>query len=363
VGIALAAAVTGWVWPLIRPHAYVVALGLSLSVLLTATGQEGQVALLLALYCGLSLAFVFWEREPFALVLPAAYGFFGLLATWRYYGTPDAYLPLALSGVGCVLFVAYAALKGSFPRWSLVARALAFTYAVAAPIVGWVRLDDLAQPSGFVGAQHFEKTLLYETAAASVAVLAFLLVGLSWFERRVEIAAGATVLMMVALLLEVGHFRPDNIQAYTAPLGVYVLVAAPLALRFRALSDDVREAIGIGELLGALLIMAPTFLQSFDHDAWLYGIILLIEGLALVGLAVLRRRLWLLCSSTGFVVVDGLHYLFFSGGPTPPNWLLLAIAGTLVMAAGTAILFGRDQWTIWQSNLEAWWNRRAAEAS
>ena len=362
VGLALAAAATRWFWPLIRPHVYVLALGLSLGVLLSAADQHGQVALLLALYSGLSLAFVIWEREPLTLVLPAAYGFFAVLATWRYYSPPDAYLPLALSAIGCALFVAHALLRRRYERWSQVALALAFTYAVAAPIAAWVRLNDLAQPSGFVGAQHFEKTLLYETAAASVAVLAFLLVGLSWFQRRVEIAAGATALMMVALLLEVGHFRPDNIQAYTAPLGVYVLAGALIASRLRGLPEDIREAVGVGELLGAVLIMAPTFLQSFDHGAWAYGIILLVEGLALVGMAVVRRRIYLLCSSTGFVVADGLHYLFFSGGPALPNWAILAIAGMLVMAAGTAILFGRDQWTHWQSAIEAWWNSGQAEA-
>jgi len=357
VGVALAAVATRWLWPLVRPHVYVVALGLSLAVLLIAAGQDGQVTLLLALYTGLSLALAIWEREPPALVLPAVYGFFAVLAAWRYYAPPDAYLPLALSGIGCGLFAAYALLRRRYGRWSLVAVVLAFAYTVATPITAWVRLDDLVQPSGFVGAQHFEKTLLYETAAASVGVLAILLVALAWFQRRVEIAASATMLMMVALLLEVGHFRPDNIQAYTAPLGVYVLAGALLALRFSKLPSDAREAVGVGELVGALLIMAPSFVQSFDHGAWAYGIVLLGEGLALFGIAVVRRRLWLLCSSTGFVVVDGLHYLFFSGGPALPNWVLLAIAGTLVMAAGTAILLGRDQWTRWQSAIEVWWSR------
>ena len=103
-------------------------------------------------------------------------------------------------------------------------------------------------------------------------------------------------------------------------------------------------------------------MQSFDHAAWAYGVILLVEGLALVGLAILRRRIWLLCSSTGFVVADGLHYLFFSGGPALPNWALLAIAGLLVMAAGTAILFGREQWAHWQSSIESWWNQAPIEA-
>ncbi len=359
VGLALAAATSRWFWPLTRPHVYVLALGLSLGVLLSAENQQGLVALLLALCTVLSLTLVIWEREPLALVLPAAYGFFAVLAGWHHFELADAYLPLALSGIGSALFAVCALLRGRYERWSQAAMGLAFAYAVAAPLVAWVRLRELAEPSGFVGAQHFEKTLLYETAAASVGVLAFLLVGLAWLQRRVEIAAGATALMMVALLLEVGHFRPDNIQAYSAPLGVYVLAAALLALRLRSLPEDVRDALGIGELSGALLLMAPTFFQSLHHGAWAYGIILLVEGLALVGVAVVRRRLWLLCSSTGFVVADGLHYLFFSGGPTPPTWLLLATAGMLVMAAGTAILLGREQWTRWQSGIEAWWSREA----
>jgi len=359
VGLALIAATTRWFWPLVRPHVYVIALGLSLGVLLSAEHQQGLVALLLTLYTVLSLALVLWERQPLVLVLPAAYGFFALLAARRQFDVPDAYLPLALSGVGCALFAVHALLRGRYQSWSQATVGLAFAYAVAAPVAGWVRLWGLAEPTGFVGGQHFEKTLLYETAAASLAVLAFLLVGLAWSRRRIEIAAGATVLMIAALLLEVGHFRPDNVQAYTAPLGIYVLAAALLALRLRSLPEDVRDALGFGELVGALLLMAPTFFQSLHHGGWVYGIVLLVEGLALVGIAIARRRLWLLCSSTGFVVADGLHYLFFSGGPTPPNWLLLAIAGMLVMAAGTAILLGREQWTHWQASVEAWWTREA----
>ncbi len=359
VGLALVAATTRWFWPLVRPHIYVIATGLSLGVLLSAENQQGLVALLLGLYAVLSLGFVLREGRPLTSVLPAAYGFFAVLAAWRHFGVPDAYLPPALSGIGCALFAVCAALRSRYQSWSQAAMGLAFAYAVAAPVVGWVRLWELAEPSGFVSGQHFEKTLLYESAAASLTILAFLLVGLAWLQRRVEIAAGATALMMAALLLEVGHFRPDNIQAYTAPLGVYVLAAALLALRLRSLPEDIRDALGVGELGGALLLMAPTFFQSLHHGAWAYGTILLVEGLALVGVAVVRRRLWLLCSSTGFVVADGLHYLFFSGGPTPPTWVLLSVAGMLVMAAGTGILLGREQWTVWQAGIEAWWSREA----
>jgi hypothetical protein len=165
---------------------------------------------------------------------------------------------------------------------------------------------------------------------------------------------------MVALLLEVGHLRPDNVQAYTAPLGIYVLGGALLASRLRELPQDVRLLIGSLEMAGAALIMGPSFVESFDPDGWAYGLILLGEGLAFLALALVQRRLWLLGTAVTFVVLDGLHYLFFAGGPPLPNWAILAIAGTGVMAAGVAMLLGRDRWTDWQRKVLAWWSREPA---
>ena len=356
LAVAAVAATMRWWWPAVRPHAYVIALAISMFVLLSSLEQEGSLALALALYTGLSLALVLWEQEALVLPIPAAYGFFAVLAAWRYGDTPDAYLPLALSGIGCAAFLGSALLRRRYDTWAKVGLVLALAYATSAPVVGWVRLDSLAQPDGFVGAEHFEETLLYQTSAASVFLLALPVVALAWLLRRVEIAAGATVLMMVALLLEIGHFRPDNVQFYTAPLGAYLLVGALLSSRLRGLPNDLRQLIVLAESLAAILIMAPSLEQSFDEGAWAYGVVLLGEGLGLVAVAIMRRRLWLLGSAIGFVVLDGLHYLFFAGGPALPPWAMLAIAGTAVMAAGTAILFGRDQWTRWQHAFEAWWS-------
>ena len=365
LGIATVAATMRWWWPELRLHAYAIALGMSLFVLLASVDEEGQVALLLALYTAVALVLTLWEGEPLALALPAAYGFFALLAAWRHFEPDDAYLPLVISGVGYGLFAAHAALRRRpWPAlaqlsdaWPLAAQALAFAYAVAAPVAGWVRLAVLADPDGFVGTEPFEETLLYQTAAASVLLLGLLMMAQWWLVRRVEIAVGASAVLMVALLLAIGHFRPENVQAYTAPLGAYLLAGAFLALRVERLSDEVRLFIGPLEALGAAVLMGPSFVQSFDDDAWRYGLILLGEGLGLVALALVQRRLWLLSTSVTFVVLDGVHYLFFAGGPALPNWAILAIAGTAVMAAGTAILLGRDRWTDWQRMVEAWWSR------
>ena len=367
VGIAAVAATMRWWWRDLRVHAYVIATGMSLFVLLSAVQAEGAVALLLVLYAALALALTLWELEPLGLALPAAYGFFALLAGWRYYDAAAAYLPLAISGIGYASFASHAVLRdrrlppsvrlGLPVSWPHVVLGCAFAYAAAAPIAGWVRLATLTDEHGFVGTERFEATLLYQTSAASVLLLALLALALSWLWRRLELAAGASALMMVALLLEVGHWRPENAQAYTAPLGGYLLAAALLALRVRGLPNDLRAMTGPAEALGALLIMAPSFVQSLDDNGWRYGLILLAEALAFVAVALVQRRLWLLAVSLVLAVLNGVHYLFFAGGPALPNWAILAIAGTAVMAAGTAILLGRDRWTVWQRAVQAWWSR------
>ncbi|MEX1254429.1 MAG: hypothetical protein WEE64_08815 [Dehalococcoidia bacterium] len=357
LGVIAVAVAMRWLWPEMRLHAYAVAIGLSLFVLLSSTEAEGRVALLLAIYGGIAFAIALWELEAFALVLPATYGFFALLAAWRYYTPDDAYLPLIIAFIAWTLYATYAALREQERRWADVLLALAFGYAALAPIVGWVRLSQLADPEGFVGTQSFEATALYQTSAAGVALLGLLVGAEAWLRRRPEIAVGASALLMVALLLEVGHFRPENVQAYTAPLGVYLLAGALLGLRVRDLPRDLRELLGPIEALSAALIVGPSLVQSFDEGAWRYGVIVLAEGLALVALALVQRRVWLLGVSVGFVVLDSVHYLIEAGVPPIPTWAILAIAGIAVMAAGTAILLGRDRWTEWQQAAIAWWYR------
>ncbi len=356
MGVAAVAATLRLWWPEVRLHAYAVALGMSLFVLLACADAEGQVALLLALYTGVALALALWERQPLALALPAAFGFFALLAAWRHYEPDDAFLPLAFSATGCALFACYAAVRSREAGWAPVLQTLAFIYAAAAPIVGWVRLGALADPEGFVGAESFEETVLYQTSAAAVGLLGLLGLAQSWFARHAGLATGASALLMVALLLEIGHFRPENVQAYTGPIGAYVLIAGLLASRARDLPKELRVLIEPVQMVGAAVLMGPNLVQSWEAGGWPYALILLAEGMVVLGLALLQRWVWLLSAATGFIVLDALRYLF-EAARVLPNWLTLTVAGLLLLAAGMAILLGRDQWTRWQRDVRAWWYR------
>lgn len=361
LGIAAVAVSMRWWWPDYRLHVYAIAAGMSLFVLLSAVDGEGQVTVLLAAYTAVSLALALWEREPFALTVPSAFGFVCLLAAWRHYEPIDLYLPLAVAGIGAVLFAAYATLRRRDTAWPPVLLALALAYLVAAPITGWVRLAILADSEGFIGAHSFEETALYQTSAGAVVLLGVLVAVAGWLEQRMEFVAGASTLLMVALLLQVGHFRPENVQAYTAPLGVYLLVGASLAFRIRNLPDGVEAFVQPLQALGAAVLMGPSLAQSWDDGGWPYALLLLGEGLLLLGVALVQRWVWLLSTATSFIVLDALRYLF-NATQLLPNWAILALAGTFVMAAGVAILLGRERWTLWQQSLQAWW-RRAPEPS
>jgi hypothetical protein len=359
LGVIAVAVSLRWLWPEMRVHAYAVSIALSLFVLLSSVEAEGRVTLLLTAYGAIAFVIALWEREALALVLPAAYGFFALLAAWRYYTPDDAYLPLIISLVGCALYAVHLALREQegARSWSTMLLALAFAYAVLAPVVGWIRLSQLADPGGFVGAQSFEATGLYQTSAAAVAMIGLLVGAEAWLRRRIDMAVAASALLMVALLLQIGHYRPENVQAYTLPLGAYILSGALLGLRVRDLPGDLRDLLGPLEAVGAGLIMGPSLAESFDAGAWRYGVFVLAEGLAFVSLALVQRRVWLLGAATGFIVLDAVHYVVRAGVPPVPTWAILAMAGIAVMAAGTAILFGRDRWTDWQRTIIAWWNR------
>lgn len=376
-GVSLAvvalAATARWWWAEVRLHIYAIALVMSLFVLLSSVEVDGRVTVLLTVYATIALALTLWERQAPALWVPAVYGFFALLAAWRLYEPRDEYLPLALSAIAYALFATRVALRDrgaavkleNLADWSLNIEGIAFAYGVAAPVAGWVRLAVLADDRGFIGVDHFEETVLYQVAAASVLLLGAMVIAHWWFaQRRIEIAVGASALLMVALLLEIGHFRPENVQAYTAPLGAYLLCGGLLALRVRDLPADFEGVIGLVEVVGAGLIMGPSFLQSFDDGAWGYGLLVLGEGLVGVALALVQRRLWLLGTSITFVVLNGVHYLFFRGGGGPgiPTWAILAMAGALIMAAGTAILVSRERWTAWQEMVLAWWSRQPPQS-
>jgi len=355
-GIAVA---TRWAWPDVRRHVFAVAVASSVFSLAMAADLEGQVALLLTVYAALTVVLSVWEREHLGLPLAAAYAFVAVFAARRYFGADEALVPLVLSAMGCAVFAVSVAV-GRAKTWSLSTLAIAFAYAAIAPLAAWLWLAALADADGYVGDEYFLQTGLYQAGVLSLAILGGLVSAKALLERSLIIAAGSSIVLMCALLLEIAHFQPDNVQAYTVPIGLYFVGATLLASRYGRLPEELSPVMERLYGLGPTIVMAPSFIQSLDRDAWEYGLALLLESLAFLALAVIQRRVWLLTIAVSFVVASGLHYLLFEEGL--PTWATLSLAGTLLMGAGTGILVGRDRWPDIQSAILAWWERRPQPA-
>jgi hypothetical protein len=340
------------------------ALAAALLAIIHGSNVEPDVIYLLAISSAVSLLLALWEREHRALVVPAAFGYAFLLTSLIYYEAPDAWLPAVLSACAVLLFAAGFALKKAsgarqaLAPWGDALLIGGLLYALVAPITGWVRLADLVDAEGLVNGTQFEKTAIYLTVIGSVALLGLLTFVWSRLQRRLEFAVLASAIFMLALLLTIGHLDPSNTQAYTVPLGLYLIALGVSGARSRAVSSEWKELSEPGIGVGAVIIMGPSLLAAIKGDGWAYNAILLAEALAFVAIALAQRWPWLLSLSIGFITLDGGYLLLFTGRPLP-TWAVLGIAGFVVMAAGTAILLARDRWSVWQRTLTAWWYRES----
>ncbi len=189
-------------------------------------------------------------------------------------------------------------------------------------------------------------------------VLGGAVAGHAWLRKHLALGAGASAILLAGILLEIAHLRPDNVQAYTAPLGLYVLALGLGAARVRDLPRDLGQLGQPAQAVGALVLMGPSLEQAWGDDGGVLAVLLLVEAIALLALALVQRGLWLLATSTGFIVLDGLRYLF-DAARALPNWMTVAIAGLVLIGAGVTILLTREQWTRWQDEVRSWWYREA----
>jgi hypothetical protein len=333
--------------------AYAAALTTTIPSLVFAINHEGQLALLLLLFAGAAVCLSVWEREPRALAFGALYGFLAVFAGRRYLELDYAVVPLLISAISYAVFAIAAALQ-RVRGWGATLLAVSFAYSVLAPLSGAYLIAHLADDEWYIGTTYFLESNIYQATVLSLAFLGGMIAALALIRGIGLAAALASLFLMAALLLEIAHFQPDNYQAFSAPLGLYLFVLALFATRYGPrLPEELSPWLERFYVLGPTLIMAPNFLQSLEQGAWHYGLLLLVESLVFLALALAQRRVWLLTIASAFVVANGLHYLFFE--QTLPTWATLSLAGVLLMAAGTAILSARDRWPAIQDAFLSWW--------
>jgi hypothetical protein len=325
-------------------HLYVVASLIAVASLAIAP-DVATLAALLTLYVAMFAATAAWDRAPVLAVLGAALGLAAVVAWQRQLGVSVALIPVAYTVAGVALYGAGAFLARRSVAWKDVLRALGALYVVAAPIAGFALIV-------LYDAHALLDSPLYHWSVGALAVAGMLALVESFVSGRRWIIVPASAVLVTAVLLEIASFRPANVQPYTLVIGGYVLLLGLVGLWRLRLIPEYADSAPYLEALGAAIIMYPSFAQSFG-GGWQFLLVLLVEASAVLLMSVALRRLGLLAAALLFLVLFAARAIFDAANALP-NWLVIMLAGTALLAIGVAILTAREQWSTWQQRILAW---------
>jgi hypothetical protein len=293
-----------------------------------------------------------FEDTPLLAAPAAVFGFAAIAAFREDAGGPLYVIPMAYTGLAVALYAAGFALRRGLPRWSDALRSAGALYALVAPAAGFGILAQNTE-GGLLDGQPFEESSLYQWSTIATAAVGLLAVVESSMARRGWAVVAGSAVLLVALLLQIGSLRPDNVQAYTAVIGVYLVALGLVGLSRLKLIPELTDTAPYVEALGATIVMLPSFEQSFD-DGWVYTMVLVVEAATFFSLGVaLRRRGLLATSLVALVLVAGRA--LFDAVNALPNWIVVLLVGMALLGIGMAILVGRDRWGQLEARLLSWW--------
>ena len=175
------------------------------------------------------------------------------------------------------------------------------------------------------------------TQAEAVALLAVaaLLVFLSRARSLYILRYVAGGLVSLAVTWELRWLGADNLQAFILAPGSYLLLVGALLPADARLKHPARLGQWIS-LAGALLLMLPTIVQSFDPDqGWVYALVLAGEALVITAIGVGTRSRLLVLTGTAFVGVAAIRGAVLAFDSGVPVALLIAAIAVLLMGGAT----------------------------
>ncbi len=318
---------------------------------------EYRTLVLVALLFAPLFACEAWRLRRWQFAVPAlAVLLGGAAALWPVFDWPTWTLASAYSLAGAGAFLALS-------RWrrvgddaaALSVQALSWAGLVLGPLTAWValglRLETIdVNPATLV---EFRALIALFLPLAAAVEFEGRRLGVRWASLP------ASALVMVALELAIATLEPGNVQAHTVPAALYLALVGLLVRTSGRLS----EHLGWHELLqlaGAALLVLPQAEQGFEPGGARWGLVLLIEGIALLGIAMALGARWL--GVSGVVTLSGvaLRFLWVNrDSDAVPYWVMLAAAGFLLLAIGLTVLLQRDWWDRTRLRLQAWWRRDA----
>ena len=339
------------------PALYVIALGYSVFVLAAAYEDPGLTAVFMAAFAGAAAAVVLAERQSGAVYLPLAYALFAVIFALVHFQPRDDVWPLPFVGMALVLYVVAFLLERPAPAWAQTLRSSGLAVALSAPNIGYGLLAFRGSETADIGRTYvISEPPLYLWSMGAVAIFGLLLAVEAWRRRSMGAGYASSVVLLTALLLGIGHFRPENPQAYVVPIGLHLLGTAwLLGPRRTSVPEEWRNLIDVAEMAAAGLLLGTTFIQTFD-DGTTCRFVLLGEAIAYLAAGLLLRRRLMVVPGLAFAAIAGALFAFErqAGGGLPP-WAILALVGGFLIGAGFLFLVRRDFWERTQRTVLGWW--------
>ncbi|MGI8550844.1 MAG: hypothetical protein ACR2PL_08675 [Dehalococcoidia bacterium] len=159
---------------------------------------------------------------------------------------------------------------------------------------------------------------------------------------------------LLAGLLTIAIAQPANVQAYTLPVGLYLVAIGMVAARRLQTTGgplSLNEALLV---LGLLFLVLPPAKQSFEPGGGRYALQLIAEGILFLALGIGLTARWLVAGAVLTLSGVALRWLLLAGSQAP-YWLTLGIVGMGLLGVGVLLLLHRDRWERLRSSLARWW--------
>jgi len=233
--------------------------------------------------------------------------------------------------------------------------ALGWSLIFAAPITAWLALIEQLD-FGAVAVKVVE----YRTFTFAVFAVALLCGFEAWHLRSRFAAALSSIAAISALLLTIAIWQPDSVQAYTLPVGIYLVLFGLVVRHSLNLVDRhlmLHEAV---LLVGVGYIFGPPVSNGLEAGGAGWGFLVLGEGAIFILIGLLLASRWLTVGGVLSMSGVAMRWLAVNTGETIPYWLTLGGVGLLLLAVGTAMLLVRDQWIRRRDATTNWWRRTAS---
>jgi len=146
---------------------------------------------------------------------------------------------------------------------------------------------------------------------------------------------------------------PESRQLMGVGAGLYLVALSVAARRFLSRGLPAWAPVLL-EISGAALFVAPTFLRTWQPNAVFQTALLMAQLLLLLPVGLAFHRRWLVFVALAVLGVQALRAVVDVVNRVP-NWAIILVAGTLLIAAGFIGLVQRERWSRWQKSGMSWW--------